>query len=31
VFDLCEEFVEVIEFRGVGFDGCYVAAHKLRS
>ena len=30
-FDLCEEFVEVIEVRGVGFDGCYVAAQKLRS
>jgi len=25
-FDLREELVEVIEVRGVGFDGCYVAS-----
>ena len=29
--DLCEELVEVIEVRGVGSDGCYVAARKLCS
>jgi hypothetical protein len=29
-FDLCEELVQVIEIRGVGFDGRNVAAHKLR-
>src|SRR4029077_2039818 len=28
--DLCEELVEIIKVRGVGFDGCRVAAHKLR-
>jgi hypothetical protein len=29
--DLCEELVEIIKVRGVGFNGCQVAAHKVRS